>query len=110
MAVLALFRVNRVLVAQSIYATNVEGETAAYSFIHGKGALLVHAAPAPGLLTASAGYTFVWNGVSQGLDQPVVIRRMRMDLKKADRIEGEAAWVNKVVATDLGVFFDQAVA
>lgn len=105
-----LFGVEELLVAQSIYATNIEAETAAYSFVHGKGALLVYSAPTPGLLTPSAGYTFMWTGVSGGLNQPVVVRRMRMDTRKADRIEAESAWINKVVGTDLGCFFATCVA
>lgn len=105
-----LFNVDRLFVARSIYASNNENETAAYSFIHGKAALLCYAAPSPGLLAPSAGYTFLWTGVSSGMGQPVVMRRFRMDKLKADRVEAEAAWIHKVVATDLGVFYATAVA
>jgi len=106
----AMFDVDRVLVARAIKATNVEGETAAYSFTHGKHALLLHVATSPGLLTPSAGYTFTWQGVSSGLGANVGITRMDMPTKKSERIEGEVAWDNKIVGTDLGYFFNGAVA
>lgn len=105
-----MFDVDRVLVARAIKATNVEGETAAYSFTHGKHALLLHVATSPGLLTPSAGYTFTWQGVSNGLGANVGIQRIDMPLKKSERIEGEVAFDNKIVGTDLGYFFNGAVA
>lgn len=105
-----LFGVDRILVAQGVKATNLEGETAAYSFIHGKNALLCYVNPNPGLLAPSAGYLFAWSGISGGLGTNVGISRFRMDHLKADRIEGEVAFDDKVVATDLGYFFSLAVA
>lgn len=105
-----LFGVDRILVAMAVMATNVEGETAAYSFTHGKHALLAYVNPSPGLLAPSAGYIFAWSGVSAGLGANVGISRMRIDLTKSDRIEGEVAFDNKIVATDLGYFFSGAVA
>lgn len=105
-----MFGVDRVLVARAIKATNVEGETAAYSFTHGKHALLCHVASSPGLLTPSAGYTFSWQGVSEGLGANVGIRRIDIPLRRAERIEGEVAFDNRVVGSDLGYFFSGAVA
>jgi hypothetical protein len=101
--------VERVLVAKAIYATNVEGETAAYDFVHGKHALLCYVAPRPGLLVPSAGYIFAWKGVSGGLGANVAIKRFRMENLSADRIEGEIAFDDKVVAADLGYFFSSCV-
>lgn len=105
-----LFDVERVLVAKAVKATNVEGGTGAYSFAYGKSALLTYSAPNPGLMTPSAGYTFAWNGVSGGLGASIGVSRIRMEHLKADRIEGEIAFANKVVAADLGVYFATAVA
>jgi hypothetical protein len=106
----AMFDIERVFVAKAIKATNLEGETAAYSFTHGKHALLCHSAPNPGLLTPSAGYIFAWDGVSGGLGQNVGISRIDMPAKKAERIEGEIAFDDKIVGQDLGYFFNGAVA
>lgn len=106
----AMFDIDRVLVARAIKATNNEGETAAYSFTHGKHALLAHVAPSPGLLTPSAGYMFSWQGVSDGLGANIGVRRIDMPTTRAERIEGEVAFDNKVVGSDLGYFFSGAVA
>lgn len=103
------FGVDRVLVASAVRATNVEGDAAAMSFVHGKHALLAYVAPRPSLLAPSAGYTFAWNGVSGGMGQTVGISRFRLDRNRAERIEGETAFDNKIVATDLGYFFNGAV-
>lgn len=105
-----LFDVERVLVASSVRATNNEGGTAAYQFNFGKAALLTYSAPNPGLMTPSAGYTFAWRGVSGGLGATIGVSRIRMEHLKADRVEGELAFANKVVAPDLGVYFGSAVA
>lgn len=106
----AMFDVDRVLIARAIKATNNEGETAAYSFTHGKHALLAYVAPSPGLLTPSAGYMFSWQGVSDGLGANIGVRRIDMPTKRAERIEGEVAFDNKIVGADLGYFFSGAVA
>lgn len=105
-----LFELDNVYVAMGTNATNNEGETAAYSLIQGKHALLAYVNPSPGLLAPSAGYTFSWTGVSGGLGVPVGVSRIRMDAIKADRIEAEMAFDNKLVGTDLGYFFESVVA
>lgn len=106
----AMFDVERVLISKAIKATNEEGQTEAYAFTHGKHALLMHVAPNPGLMTPSAGYVFTWRGVSEGLGRDIGISRFRMQHLRSDRIEGQVAFDNKVVATDLGYFFSGAVA
>lgn len=105
-----LFDLQRVLVSKAVKATNLENETAAYAFATSKNALLCYSAPAPGLEVASAGYTFEWTGVSEGLGETVGISRFYIPRLKSDRIEIEAAWDNKVVATDLAYFFSSCVA
>lgn len=105
-----MFEVDRVLVAKSIRATNNEGATGAYSFNVGKVAWLGHVAPNPGLLTPSAGYIFSWTGVSGGLGATIGTSQIRMDALKADRVEAEVAFDNKIVSSDLGVYFASAVA
>jgi len=105
-----MFDIDRVMVSKSIKATNAEGATAAYSFTTGKNALLCHVADAPGLLTPSAGYTFQWTGVSQGLGATIGTSSFRLESLKATRVEAELAFDNKVVGSDLGYFFGSAVA
>ena len=106
----AMFDVPRVIVSKGVKATNNEGAAGVYAFTAGKKALLCHVAPNPGLLTPSAGYSFAWTGVSGGLGATVGTSQFRMEHLKADRIEAEMAFDNKVIASDLGWFWDTIVA
>ena len=106
----AIFDVERVLVASAVENTAAEGATGSYSFTHGKAALLCHVASSPSLLTPSAGYTFAWSGISGGLGENVGIKDIPAPLRQADRIQGEAAWDNKIIGSDLGLFAASAVA
>lgn len=104
-----LFGVDRVLVAKSVKATNLESATGVYAFNFGKAACLLHVASNPGLMTPSAGYIFSWTGVSGGLGSTIGTSQFRMESLKASRVEAEVAFDNKVVAADLGYFFASAV-
>ena len=105
-----MFDIERVLVSKSVKATNAEGATAAYGFTTGKTALLCHVAPSPGILTPSAGYTFSWTGVSQGMGLTIGTSSFRLESLRATRVEAELAFDNKVVASDLGYFWNTIVA
>jgi PAS domain-containing protein len=104
-----LFRVNEVIVAEGVYNAAQEGATDDMQFIHGKHALLVYAPERAGLQVASAGYTFAWRNLMGSIGKPAVVRKFRMEPIRSDRIEGEAAWDHKVVATDLGYYFNSVV-
>lgn len=106
----AMFDIDRVLISKAVKATNQEGQAEAYAFTHGKNALAMHVAPSPGLMTPSAGYVFTWRGISEGLGTDIGVTRFRMPAIRADRVEGQVSFDNKVVATDLGYFFSAAVA
>jgi len=105
-----MFDLDRVLVAKAVKATNVEGAAEAYSFAYGKAALLAHVAPSPGLLTPSAGYTFSWTGVSGGIGATIGVSSFRMESLKAERVEAEMSFDNKVIGADLGYFWNTIVA
>ena len=105
-----MFDLDRVLVAKAVKATNNEGASEAYSFAYGKSALLCHTASAPGLLTPSAGYTFSWTGVSGGIGSTIGVSSFRMESLKAERVEAEMAFENKVIGADLGYFWNTIVA
>lgn len=109
-AVAALMGVDRLLVMKSIENTAKEGQTASHSFIGGKKALLCYAAPSPGIMTPTAGYTFSWTGHIGAGPEGNRIRRFRMENLKSDRIEIEMAFQQKLVAADLGYFFTSIVA
>lgn len=97
-----LFEVDKVLVSRSMFASNKEGQAAAYSYNFADSLLLTHSASTPGLLTPSAGYTFAWNGVSDGAGLAIGTTQFRMEHLRAERIESQSAWDNKVIAADLG--------
>lgn len=109
-ALAQLFEVERILPMRAIQNTAAEGDTNAHSFIGGKHALLCHVPPTPGLMTPSAGYTFTWSGY-QGASNAfgVSVERRERDLIKATEIEAEMSYVHKLVAADLGVFFQDIV-
>jgi hypothetical protein len=105
-----MFDLDRVVVAKAVKATNNEGASEAYGFAYGKAALLCHVASAPGLLTPSAGYTFSWTGVSGGIGSTIGVSSFRMESLKAERVEAEMAFDNKVIGADLGYFWTTIVA
>lgn len=105
-----LIGVEQVLVPMATRNTAGEGATATMDFVYGKNALLVYAPPNPGLLTPSGGYTFTWTGYLGARAGGAQITQIRAPLLKVDRVEGESAYVHKLVAADVGTFFSAAVA
>jgi hypothetical protein len=105
-----LFGVDEVLVAKAVKNTATEGQTGSFSFAFGKSALLVYAPANPGLLTPSAGYSFQWRGVSEGLGLTVGTKQYRLEQNAATYIESQIAFANKIVAADLGFYFATCVA
>lgn len=106
----ALFDVKQVLVAKAVYNTAKEGATAVMADIFGKAALLCYAAPAPGIRRPSGGYTFAWTGLLGAKAGAVQMSSFRMEELKSDRVEGEAAFSQKLVGADLGLFMATAIA
>ncbi len=107
----ALFEVEKFVVAWAVKDTSVEGSATEVSeFILDDALLLAYAAPTPSILMPSAGYNFAWNGLLGAGAYGTRITRMDVPLKKAERIEGELAYDQKVVSPDLATFFTSAVA
>lgn len=102
-----LFEVDRVFVMSSIENTAPENVANVHSFIGGKSALLCYAAPSPGLMTPSAGYTFAWTGMG-GMYQS--IRRFYQENTRATRLEINTTFDQQLICSDLGYFFNNAVA
>ena len=109
-ALTRLFEVDEVVVMNAIENTAVEGRTASHSFIGGKRALLAYANPSPGLMTPSAGYVFSWTGYMGAGAEGSRIKQFRMEPLASDRVEIEMAFDCKLVAADLGFFWDTIVA
>lgn len=105
-----LFNVDEVLVMNAVENTAAEGQSASHAFIGGKAALLTYAAPAPGLMTPSAGYTFSWTGLLGSGAEGNRIRSFRMEALNADRVEIDMSFDSKLVSADLGAFWSTIVA
>lgn len=113
-----LFDVDELYVSYATVATGPETTDArtqdaasTYDFIASSTAvLLAYAPPAPSLLVPSAGYTFTWSGYLGGNAQGVRVKRFRMEHIASDRIEAEMTYDQRVVAPDLGLFLENAVA
>lgn len=110
-AIAALFEIDQVLVMEAIQNTAGKGLADSHSFIGtGLDALLCYAAPSPGIMTPSAGYTFSWTGFLGASQNGMRMKRFRMDHLESDRIEIDQAYDQKLVASELGYFFDDVSA
>ena len=89
--------------------TAAEGVTDVMARIGGKTALLVYAAPAPGLMAPSGGYTFAWTGLLGSGALGTRMRKMRDERAEADRLEITMAFTHSLVSADLGQFYISAV-
>jgi len=102
--------IGEILVSKASYVTSPKGVTVANAMVAGNNALLTYSPASAGLMEPAAGYTFVWSGISGQGTPGVAMRNFPMEHLKSDRIEGEYAYVDKVVGADLGYFFASAVA
>ena len=107
-----IFGVDSVMVSKGVKATNAEGGTAAYTLMAGKSALLEYVTGSPGLYEATSRYTFMWTGVSYGLGETIGAYEIPMPWLGLTtvRCEAQIAFVHKVIAPTMGVYFATAVA
>lgn len=105
----AVLGIDQVLVAGAMENTAAEGATPTMASLFTKDCLLVYAAPRPSLMLPSGGYTFSWTGYLGASPQGLRIKRFRMEPIASDRIEGELAYDQKLVASDLGCFFNNCI-
>lgn len=105
----SMFGVKKFLVAFGSENTAAEGAAASFSFLFGKRLLLAYSAERPGLKTPSAGYTFTWKRQGGGANG-LRFKTFRMEQIESDRNEGDISTDPKLVAADLGIMFDAAVA
>lgn len=109
-AIATLFEIEEILVMNAIENTAKEGQSASHSFIGGKHAMLCHSAMSPGLMTPTAGYTFSWTGLMGNGIEGNRIRQFRLEREGVDRVEIDMCFDLKVVAPELGYFFNGIVA
>lgn len=105
----AVLGVDEVLVPGGVQNVSIEGAAEDMQFIFGKNALIVYAAPRAGLLTPSAGYTFGWTGLFGAGAIGTRIKRFRMEQLSSDRVEGEMAYDQKVIAPEMGAFLSGVI-
>lgn len=104
-----LLELDEVLVPYGVENRAKKGAAADFQFIHGANALLVYTTDAPAMDEPTGGYTFSWTGLQGAGGSVVRIRKLPVPLKDADRIDGDMAFDQKVVAPDVGVFFNGVV-
>ena len=100
----AVLGLKEVLVAEAVQDAADEGVAENLGFVFSKSALLVYAAPRPGLMTPTGGYTFAWTGQFGSNASGMRIKRFRIEKIASDRVEGENAYDHKLVAPECGVF------
>lgn len=103
------FEVERYIVGMASYNSAAEHATAVNQMILSDGALLLYVAPQPSLMLPSAGYNFIWKGLTGMNDLGLRTKKFRMDKRNADRIESDFAFDMKLVSADCGVFFSNTV-
>lgn len=109
----SLIGVQRVLVPKAILdSQTIEGKTSSLDFaFNAKKALLCHVPAAAGVEIPAAGYIFAWRGLDGSFgNMGLRMKKFRMEHLEADRIEGELAIDVKITGSDLGYFWDSAVA
>jgi len=105
----AIFELDEVVIASRVYESADKGATSSMAFVAGKNALLIYVTDSPSTDTPSAGYTFT-NQLAGGNAQGILLRN---GINQEDNYEfytidhGEDF---RITASDLGVFFSNAVA
>lgn len=107
----ALFEVENVFVARSIYNSAAEGAADAFKYIVDKNSMLLcYIEPNPGLDSPTAIVNFAWTGLIPGITNTIggVMERGRDERAHSDYFQNRMAWDLQQVAPDLGVFFTDA--
>lgn len=112
----AMFQVKKVVVMSAIHTTspsnltpNSDTDPDTFDFIGGDHALLAYAAPSPGILQPSAGYTFNWTGYTGATAAGTRIKKYRWEVNAADHVEIDSAYSFGLVSKYLGAFFKDIV-
>ena len=108
--VAAALDIEKLIVGNAIDNSAQEGQTFAGEFLWGKKAMVLYVTPTPGLMVPNAGYTFTWRNLPGAEGLLVPIARKRDDLRNSWVLQGINSFDQKATGTDLGYFFDTAVA
>ena len=104
-----LLGLQQVLIGTAGYNSGTEGGTASYSSILGDSAVICYVNPNPGLLSATAGATFVWSGL-EGSASGMRVQREFIPVEDAmPLITVELAATPKIIASELGYHYYSAI-
>jgi len=105
-----IFEVSRFLVSDSIENTAKAGLDENNAFINTKKAALYYTPAAPGLMVPAAGYNFTWSTLDNSSGHGVEIRSYTGEYLAiegiAEELHAVMAYDQKVVGTEMGVFFN----
>lgn len=111
-----LFKLPKILCTSAIQTTSAENMNNdtdtlpdTFDFIGGKHFMLNYAAPSPGIMVPTAGYTFNWTGFTGATAAGIRIKKYRWEINSADHIEIDSAYSQKVVSKYLGAMLLNAV-
>lgn len=105
-ALAAVLGVSNIYVSRAVYSNTNEASAFSKTNICDDDCLVCYVEPNPGIMTASAGYTFAWApGGGMGTMQPTY----RDEKNQSDLLRIKAQWDQAAVATDLGYFFSDIV-
>jgi hypothetical protein len=99
------FGLSNYFVGKASWNSANEGQTFSASAIIDDDALVCYVTPTPGVMSASAGYSFGWEGGGGA----GTIGSYRDQSVKSDILQHSEAWDQKAVATDVGYFFADVV-
>lgn len=111
-AIASILGIEKIVVARGVQNSAAEGQADSVGYIaDSRSILLAYAAPAPSIKLPSAGYTFAWTGLIPGGGNAAggVIMRGRRELAHSDVLQIRAAYDQKAIALDLGVFLSACV-
>lgn len=114
-----VFEIDKYVIAKAVYATNKEDSVDATNdvlayILNQYDALLIYSAPRPNKRRPSGGYTFRWNRPARagrdGDRLAATIRKFRIERLGGTRVEGSFYEDMKLVSTECGVYFKDAIA
>ena len=98
--VAAAFEVDRVLIGAGVKNTADEDAPGVYTDIWSSACIILHAAPTPGLMVPSHGYTFQWT--VPGAPAPMTVDRYDIRDRRVTVLEVSHYQDERVTGTDLG--------
>lgn len=104
-----IFGLDEIYVVKSVENTAAEGLAENNAFIGGDHCLLMYKTSAPAIMLPSAGYNFSWTGFDGAGPNGTRITSWYKDDIKSTRYEIESAFDMKLIGSDLGYMFPNAI-